>query len=175
MDLRPAIPSDLPDIARLHEANWRRDYAGVLPEFVLGKRLSDDMAVRWRDGVLATRRVFVVRDAEGLKGFAAMLDEGPHGCAFLDALHVAPVARAQGVGRALMSAVAVLSIPGALTLEVLSTNRDARRIYRGWGGVESVEFDDEILGIRVPAVSVGWRDTAALVDRLSGAWSELPP
>jgi hypothetical protein len=67
-----------------------------------------------------------------------------------------------------MSAVAVLSIPGALTLEVLCANRDARRIYRGWGGVESVEFADEILGVSVPAVSVGWRDTTALVERLSG-------
>ncbi len=168
MDLRPAIASDLPDIAHLHEANWRRDYAGILPQVALGARLSGYMQDRWRDGVLARSRVFVVRDGDGLTGFAAMLDEGPDGCAFLDALHVAPVSRAQGVGRALMSAVAVLSMPGALTLEVLSANHDARRIYRGWGGKESVEFTDEILGIPVPAVSVGWRDARALVDRLSG-------
>lgn len=168
MDLRPAIASDLPEIARLHEANWRRDYASIVPQVALGVRLTEYMQARWRPGVLATSRVFVVRDAEGLKGFAAMLDEGPHDCAFLDALHVAPVARAQGVGRALMSAVAVLSIPGALTLEVLSGNRDARGIYRRWGGVESREFEDEILGVAVPAVSVGWRDAGTLVKRLSG-------
>lgn len=168
MDLRPALPSDLPDIARLHEANWRRDYAAIVPEIALGARLSTYMADRWGQGVLATSRVFVARDGDILLGFAAMLDEGPHECAFLDNLHVAPVARAQGVGRALMSAVTVLAIPSALTLEVLSANTTARAIYRAWGGTESTEFDDDILGVIVPAVTVGWRDTYALAERLSG-------
>ncbi len=171
MDLRPALPSDLPDIAHLHEANWRRDYAGILPQIALGARLGGYMQDRWRDGVLARSRVFVVRDAQGLIGFASMLDEGPHGCAFLENLHVAPMARAQGVGRALVSAVAILAVPGALTLEVLCANRPARDIYRRWGGIESIAFDDEILGVTVPAVTVGFRNAAALVNRLSGRWA----
>jgi ribosomal protein S18 acetylase RimI-like enzyme len=168
MTLRPALPSDLPDIVRLHEANWRRDYARILPQVALGAGLSAYMAERWCDGVLATSRVFVMRDGDTLLGFAAMLDEGPDGCAFLESLHVAPAARAQGVGRALMSAVVVTAIPQALTLEVLSANTAARQVYRGWGGVESREFIDEILESPVPAVTVGWRDTFALAERLSG-------
>lgn len=169
MDLRPALPSDLPDIARLHEANWRRDYAGILPDIALGSPLSTYMADRWAYGVLATSRVFVVRDEGALLAFAAMLDEGPHECAFLDSLHVAPTARAQGVGRALMSAVALLAIPGALTLEVLCANTPARTIYRRWGGRESLEFEDQIMDYAVPAVTIGWRDTYALAERLSGS------
>lgn len=169
MDLRPALPADLPDIARLHEANWRRDYAGVLPEVALGPQLTRYMDTRWDEGVLATSRVFVVRARRGvLQGFAAMLDEGPHGCVSLEHLHVAPASRSQGIGRALMSAVAMVAIPSALTLEVLSANADARKIYRNWGGVESREFQDDVLGIKVPAVTVGWRDTYALAERLSG-------
>lgn len=169
MDLRPALPSDLPDIARLHEANWRRDYAGILPQVALGAQLSQYMHDHWAPGVLTTSRVFVVRsDRDALLGFAAMLDEGPHECVSLEHLHVAPAARSQGVGRALMSAVAMVAIPSALTLEVLSANRDARKIYRAWGGVESREFQDEVLGAAVPAVTVGWRDTYALAERLSG-------
>lgn len=168
MDLRPALPSDLPDIARLYEANWRREYAGFLPQIALGARLSTCMEARWADGVLATSRAFVAREGTALVGFAAMLDEGPDGCVFLDNLHVAPSARAQGVGRALVSAVVVTAIPSALTLEVLCANTAARRIYRGWGGRESKEFKDEILGVKVPAVTVGWRDTFALAERLSG-------
>lgn len=168
MDLRLATPLDLPDIARLHEANWRRDYAGFLPEVALGKALATDMADLWSGDILSTRRVFVAVEDGALLGFAAMLDEGPSGCAFLDNLHVAPSARAQGVGRALMSAVAVLAIPGALSLEVLSPNTAARAIYRRWGGQEDAEFTDDILGYPVPARTVRWPDAVWLADRLSG-------
>ncbi len=168
MDLRPGLPSDLPDIARLHEANWRRDYAGILPQVALGGRLTRYMEATWASGVLAASRVFVAREDATLLGFAAMLDEGPDGCAFLDNLHVAPFARAQGVGRALMSAVVVTAIPHALTLEVICANHAARRIYRNWGGVESREFQDDVLDVKIPSVTVGWRDTFALAERLSG-------
>ena len=168
MDLRPATPLDLPDIARLHEANWRRDYAGFLPEVALGEALATDMADLWSGDILSTRRVFVAHVDDMLTGFAAMLPEGPSGCAFLDNLHVTPTARAQGVGRALMSAVAVLAIPGALSLEVLSPNHAARAVYRRWGGQEGAEFTDEILGYPVPARTIHWPDTVWLADRLSG-------
>ncbi len=170
MHIRPALPQDLPEIAQLHEANWRRDYAGTLPEYALGTYLSDYMERKWHNGALVDRRCLVARDGAGaLLGFAAMLDAGPDGSAFLDNLHVAPAFRAQGVGRALMSSVAVLAIPGALSLEVLSANKQARAIYKAWGGAESAEFADEVLGVTVPAVTVTWRDTVWLADRLSGA------
>lgn len=167
MDLRPAIPSDLPDIARLHEANWRRDYAGILPEIALGARLTTYMNDRWTEAALDASRVFVARQGDMLQGFASMSD-APHRDAFIDNLHVAPMARAQGVGRALMSAIAVLSIPGALTLDVLSANTHARKICRRWGGRESEEFTDEVMGYEVPAVTVVWPDCSTLVDRLRG-------
>lgn len=170
MHIRPAMRNDLPEIMRLHEANWRRDYAGILPEHALGQQLTEHMEGTWHDGVLRDRRCLVARDGAGvLLGFAAMLDEGPDGCAYLDNLHVAPPYRAFGVGRALMSAVAVLAIPGRLTLEVLSANGPARAIYKAWGGQESREFLDDIMGNAVPSVSVGWEDTMWLADRLSGA------
>ncbi|MEJ6388421.1 GNAT family N-acetyltransferase [Gymnodinialimonas sp. 2307UL20-7] len=170
MHIRPAMRTDLPEIMSLHAANWRRDYAGILPQYALGNQLTDHMAAIWHDGALRDRRCLVSRDGAGtLLGFAAMLDEGPDGCAFLDNLHVAPPYRVLGVGRALMSSVAVLAIPGRLTLEVLSANAQARAIYKAWGGKESPAFQDDIMGLAVPAVTVGWEDTVWLVDRLSGA------
>ncbi|MEX3015108.1 N-acetyltransferase family protein [Gymnodinialimonas hymeniacidonis] len=170
MHIRPALPQDLPEIAQLHEANWRRDYAGVLPEYALGAHLTDYMARKWHNGALRDRRCLVARDGAGtLLGFAAMLDSGPDEHAFLDNLHVAPAFRAHGIGRALMSSVAVLAIPGPLSLEVLCANMQARAIYKAWGGEESAEFADDILGVSVPAVTVTWRDTVWLADRLSGA------
>lgn len=168
MDLRPATPSDLPEIARLHEANWRRDYVDILPDVALGALLTSHMATQWAPEALETHRVFVATQEGSIIGFAAMRDCGPHDCPFLENLHVAPAARAQGAGRALMSAVAVLAMPGALTVEVLCANTTARAIYRSWGGEESEEFMDTIMGYPVPAVTVGWRDAGCLVQRLSG-------
>lgn len=168
MDLRPATLDDLPDIARLHGANWCRDYGGILPEAVLGATLTAFMDHLWTAQALRDQRVFVARNGTALMGFAAMRLAGPHGCAFLENLHVAAVSRAQGVGRALMSAVVVSAMPGGLTLEVLVANTPARAIYRGWGGQESEPFEDRILGCNLPAVTVGWRDCRALADRLRG-------
>lgn len=167
MDLRPALPSDLPDIACLHEANWRRDSADTLPEITLGGQLTVYLAEHWIEAALAASRVFVARTDDMLQGFTSM-SEAPHGDAFLDNLHVAPSARAQGVGHALMSAIAVLSIPGALSLVVLSANTLARKIYRRWGGHEPEEFTDEVMGHSVHAVTIVWPDCTALVDRLRG-------
>mgnify|MGYP001794475751 FL=1 len=169
MDVRPALPSDLPEIAALHRANWRRDFFDVLPPTALGDPLDAYMRRRWHPHALDVARGFVARDTSGfLLGFAAMLDDGPDGCAYLENLHVSPTARGAGVGTALMSAVAVLSIPTPLTLEVLTANAVARAVYRRWGGTESAEFMDKVLDVDVPAVVVSWRDTAALAARLRG-------
>lgn len=168
MDLRPATPSDLPEIVRLHEVNWRRDYVRILPHVALGAQLSEHVAAEWPADVLDARRVFVASRQDVILGFAAMREKGPHECATLDHLHVAPSARAQGVGRSLMSAVAVLAVPGALTLDVLCANTEARAIFRRWGGRESVAFEEVVLGVPVPTVTVGWRDAVDLLDRLRG-------
>lgn len=169
MHVRPARASDLPAIAHLHEANWRREYAGILPQIALGKRLTAFMEEKWQPGYLGQAHVHVAHDDDGeLLGFSAMVADDPDGFSFLDNLHVDPSARAMGVGRALMSANAVLALPGPLCLEVLCANKVARTIYRGWGGVEGEPFDDRILGVSVPAVRVDWPDTDALIHRLSG-------
>lgn len=169
MDVRPATSADLPEIAALHRANWQREYFGLLSERALGKRLDDYMAARWHTHALDVAKGFVARSLTGeMMGFAVMLEDGPDGCAYLENIHVSPSARGQGVGTALMSAVAVLSIPKPLTLEVLSANRTARTIYKRWGGEETSEFMDTILSESVPAVVVSWRNTAALAARLRG-------
>lgn len=164
MRLRSATAADLPAIRALHAANWRRDYAGILPDAALGAPLDAFMAARWSTRRLETARVLVARN-DGLAGFAAWEAEHPEG-PYLDNLHVAPGARGRGLGRALMAALASELEAGGksgLWLIVLEANHATRSIYRRLGGVEEEVFGDRILGVPVPALKVRWGSLAPLL------------
>jgi GNAT superfamily N-acetyltransferase len=74
-------------------------------------------------------------DVEGPAGFAlAKLEDS--GVCFLDTVYVRPTARRQGLAKRLMEAVAAWGAErgaGAMTLEVLTTNADARVVYERLG------------------------------------------
>lgn len=158
---RPATPDELSAIAALHVANWRKDYAGILPDAVLGKPLAAAMAGKWGPEALAGPLRVLVMGAGAIAGFVAfdpMDVDGVH----VDALHVAPKARGRGIGAALMRGVADLAGERPVWLEVLAGNEPARAVYAGWGGVEGPVFEDRMLGVRLPAHRVHWPDGAAL-------------
>ncbi|MDG3042702.1 GNAT family N-acetyltransferase [Roseicyclus marinus] len=163
---RPANPADLPAIAALHVANWRRDYAGLLPDAVLAAPLDEAMARKWQARALeGPLRVHVAGEGAAISGFVAfdLVDaDGVH----VDALHVAQGARGCGLGAALMRGVADLARGRSVWLEVLAGNSAARAVYAGWGGVEGPVFVDSILGVSLPAHRVEWPDGAALAARL---------
>lgn len=56
MMIRPATPADLPALAALHAANWRTDYAGLLPEAVLGAQVPA-RRVTWPDSAALAARL----------------------------------------------------------------------------------------------------------------------
>ena len=163
---RPATPSDLPAIAALHVTNWRRDYAGLLPDAVLAGPLEAAMADKWQARALeGPLRVHVVEEAAGVAGFVAFDPAGAQGV-FVDALHVASGARGRGLGAALMRGVAAQAAGTPVWLEVLAGNRPARAVYAAWGGVEGPVFEDGILGVSLPAYRVHWPNGTALAARL---------
>jgi len=160
MIIRPATPADLSDICALHIANWREDYAGVLPDDVLGQRLSDEMHRRW-SGLPAAPDCVLLAEQDGqFLGFGLVRPghvDGP----LLESLHVVPHARGLGAGRALITAlVGMLRAEGhaSLSLEVLDGNPSARGFYAHLGGVEGPVITDELLGRPVPARIVRWPD-----------------
>lgn len=162
MTPRPAMPSDLPAIAALHVANWRKDYAGILPDAVLAAPLAAAMARKWHPEALAgPLQVRVVGEGAVMSGFVAFDPEHAEGV-HVDALHVAPEARGRGIGAALMLGVADLAGGRAVWLEVLAGNGPARAVYARWGGVEGPAFADSMLGVSLPAHRVHWRCGAAL-------------
>lgn len=156
--LRPMADDDLRPVKALHLESWRRSYAGLMPSDFLKEPVEREMDTRWAT-LPADHDLALVAERSGtLAGFAlvyATHAEGP----LLESLHVAADHQGSGVGRQLMGRVARdLAARGhdRLWLEVIAGNRDARRIYARWGGVESWPFKDIVAGQEVSAVTVRW-------------------
>ena len=166
MTIRPATPADLPAIAALHAANWRRDYGHLLPAAVLGSQVADRMARKWTPAALDKPALVLVAAGAAPEGFVAVLPDHPDGL-FVDALHVDAAARGRGIGAGLVAAALRSCAPGRpVWLEVLEGNAPARAVYAAWGGVEGPVFADRVLGVDLPARRVTWPDGAALLARL---------
>ena len=172
VQVREATWADAAAIARLHLANWRAAYRGIVPDAVLDAITEESRLAHW-DGVLAdihgTEFVYVAEDAGGrLVGIASggpELGGDPRYKGELYVLHVRPEMQGHGVGRALMRAVAArLAADGLTTLLVwmLRENDPARRFYAALGGRFVREQPAMFEGVMLMDAGYGWRDTALL-------------
>lgn len=168
--IRAAVPADAPRIAQTHVACWRETYTGMLPEAAFAMFSVADRTVMW-ERILTqspqSTRVFVLGQGDGIAAFGAC---GPQRDADLartgfggevSSIYVLASVQKQGVGAALMRAMAVaLAAQGlaGLSLWVLRENTAARRFYDRLGG--------EVLGERMECrpfgeiveVTYGWPD-----------------
>lgn len=165
MLMRPATPADLPAIVALQRRNWRAVYRDLVPAELLRDPLDRWLAEVWCAEALGQGVRLVMRDVDGLAGFVAFDPDHADGV-HVENLHVRATAWGQGVGAALMAAVAWAAKGRPLWLEVLAGNRGARAVYRRWGGVEGPVFEDRLLGAPVPAHRVIWHDAEGLRLRL---------
>lgn len=167
MLIRPAEAGDLPALQALHLANWRRDYAGHLPDAYLGAPVAAFMAERWRALPEADDICHVAVQGTAVLGLARLRADHPAG-PLLESLHVDATARGTGAGRALLASVAQrLRDAGhrRMWLEVLQGNGAARGFYQAMGGTEGWPFKDDVAGNPVVAVPVFWEDLPALIAR----------
>lgn len=172
MRVREATRADAAAIARLHLDNWRIAYRGIVPDTTLDAITEESRFAHW-DDVLATEDgaefVYVAEDDGGqIIGIASggpELSGDPQYRGELYVLHVRPETQGQGVGRALMRAVATrLAADGITTLLVwmLRENHPARRFYGAMGGHYVREQPALFAGITLPDVGYGWLDTTPL-------------
>lgn len=155
--VRSAARDDLPDIRRLHGTSWRDAYRGMLSAAWLAEGLDAWMAARWSD-LPAGDIVLLAGSTAGPLGFVSLSPNHPEG-PYLDNLHVTPEARGQGIGRCLMRAgITALAGQGRtrMWLGVMARNRDARAIYKRFGGREAARFDEDFEGEVVPMIKVVW-------------------
>ena len=136
--VRQGRPDDMEQIAAIKVDNWRDTYASLLPPTVLAEFVDLDHArAELRASTARPDAIFLVADDAGgvVTGFAlAYLEHGPN--PWLESLHVATAVRGQGVGTALLKALAgILAANGyrTLSLGVIKGNEGAGRLYRRLG------------------------------------------
>jgi putative acetyltransferase len=129
MNVRPAEEADIPVMAAIAAAAYRKGFAGILEPLTLvtfdGPFFARRFAEQWPS--------LTVADADGgVVGFAKTTGE------HLDMLFVAPGRHGAGAGSALL---AEAEGRGVRTLECFRDNEAARRFYerRGWALQRSYE------------------------------------
>ena len=170
MKTRSATCADLPAIAALHAANWRRDYANVLSPTALGAPLAAQIDRLWGAGGaldMGWQVALVPGQVGDVAGFVLYRQEDDS--VHVGALHVAEGQRGRGIGAGLMAHVGHAAGRRPVWLEVLLGNAAARAVYRHWSGREGAPYDEHFLGDPVQTLRVDWPEGAALAARLGGA------
>lgn len=72
MEIRPAVPGDLPILAEIHTLSWQDAYRGLLPDDNLRNRVRDDLADLWRETRIEPRDLVLVAEQPDIVGFIAV-------------------------------------------------------------------------------------------------------
>jgi len=145
LTLRPATPSDLPQIADLYLA--AREAA--VPMMPAGIHPPDDVR-RWVASWDLVRREVWLAETDGtLLGFADVQHE------WLESLYVEPSHTGHGIGASLLDLVKTLR-PNGFCLWVFQSNTGARRFYRDHGLVELEHTDGSANEERSPDLRMAW-------------------
>ncbi|OBG18802.1 GNAT family N-acetyltransferase [Mycobacterium sp. 852002-51057_SCH5723018] len=141
-EVRPAVPADAREVARVHVRSWQSAYRGLIAQDYLDGLKPEAWANRYTFGRVGLRlpSTVVAVDGSAICGLATTgLGDDEHLPNFgeLMALYVDPAYHGTGVGRLLITAARErlrrVGVAGAL-LWVLDGNARARRFYErdGW-------------------------------------------
>jgi ribosomal protein S18 acetylase RimI-like enzyme len=172
MNIRPAIHTDAPAIARVHVDTWLATYRGIMPDDYLDNLSYDTRAAFWERVIsdpFAPTFVHVAEDDTGrIIGFACggpPQTDVPGYQGELYAIYVLPEVQGKGAGRKLVHAVAHTLKERDITsmfLWVLTDNAPSRAFYESLGGQTLNEQQFELGGAILTEVGYGWPDTSVL-------------
>ena len=169
MLIRPAQIDDSPGLADVQVASYQTAYKEFLPDDWLAQFTIEEQTQDWRD-ILADPQhdpLFVAVDETGkVVGYALgkRLEQGAFDCELV-AMHVLAAYQRQGIGRALMTAIARHFADAGCTSLILWTivGNSARAMYEKLGGAlggeKIVPIDDDTTIIEV---AYGWSDIQQL-------------
>jgi ribosomal protein S18 acetylase RimI-like enzyme len=173
LHLRRAVVADAQDMARLHIAASRRVYAGLIPDRALDAIGPDERARRWAQSVAAAGpdETILVGASDGR--IAGLGHCGPQRTPTLPfpgeffCLYVAPEAQRQGVGTALMIAMARFLVERGMagaSLWVARDNLPARRFYDRLGGIVWAQREEARPDFVLPEVAYVSRDVSMIYE-----------
>ena len=142
--IRPATADDLPACAAI--INGYIDATDWLPRTISREEIADAFS----PGLLTKRRVLVAEDGGQVVGYLTMGDDG-----VVPAIYLAPQARGQGIGTALIDHAKEVS-PGHIELTVFEPNRRAQRFYLREGFVPVPGGRDQDTPEGVPTLRLRW-------------------
>lgn len=178
--IRAAVPADAAPLGRVMVGSWLAAHRGQVPEPAWAKRREEwtpevsaeawaHLLTRLAEGDAHREVLLVAEDDDGRVlglGLGSSPDQGGVGApAEITALYVAPDRHGEGVGAALLRALArALAADGATSLEVgvLTSNLPARRFYEAMGGRQRRDDTVDEDGSLLPLTIYGWDDVAGL-------------
>lgn len=144
VQLRPAAPEDVAELAALYVATRRAAQPAIPPiphpvESVPG----------WIAREIETKQVWVAEGPAGITGFMTMTRT------WLDSLYVGPHEQGRGIGTALLE-LAKAQCPDGFGLWVFASNQPARGFYRRHGLLELEHTDGEDNEENAPDLRMVW-------------------
>jgi GNAT superfamily N-acetyltransferase len=171
MLVRPAVPGDIDDIARINVDSWRATYRGILPDAVLDDLSYAEYAVRWSLRLEEPgETLFLVATGGGhVRGFVSGGRERSGDSLYtgeIYSIYLDPACLRQGIGTLLAKGLALaLRDRGhrALLVWVLSAN-PARNFYAALGATFVREGTLTIGGAVLSSCAYGWQDIDRLIE-----------
>jgi ribosomal protein S18 acetylase RimI-like enzyme len=169
---RKAGPEDAEKIARLHAANWRAHYRGILDDHYLDHEVHEDRKKVWRDRLQFPKPSMILtlgEEGSKLIGFGCVfLEDSSEYGALLDNLHVSVDFARRGIGRRLMSVLAKDILQKSerrdMYLWVLKENIQAIQFYDRCHGLRKEQVTENELGNQpVEKLRYYWPDVEELV------------
>ena len=174
--LRPALPRDADDIARVHVETWQSTYAGLVPSDYLARMSVARSSPQWLRAAAKAEKGTDLMVAEVDHQVVGFVSFGPTRTPALPysgevyALYVGIDWQGQGLGRRLLAtsldALAKEGHRGAL-LWVLTAN-PARFFYEAMGGERAGERLETFAGTELEEIAYGWPDLESWLAQLKG-------
>jgi phosphoribosylanthranilate isomerase len=168
VQLRRATPEDAATLGRVHVEAWREAYIGLVPDEVLAALDPRERAAMAREALAKGSAVQIAERGGSIVGFGLSASKRDASLPFsgeIRALYVLRSAQRQGVGRALMSAMArdlLAQGHASAALWVLEGNTSARAFYRELGGREIARREQQRDGFSAIGIAYGWEDLTVL-------------
>lgn len=149
LEIRPAGPEDVKNIASLYVCNHRTTYKNLLPAEYF-ETLTDTYAEnKWQKYIADNNNcVWVAEDEGAFLGFvASTLDDELPDVWYLDSLHVCESARGKGVGTALIKTVGKYALDNGykkMSICIVKGNDNAGDLYRKLGAEHYKDFEGKL-------------------------------
>ena len=154
--IRPAVPADAEELARVHVETWRIAYRGILADQYLQSLEIEPRTRWWRRSIADGAKVHVAESDREVVGYCSVGASNDQGWGEVFAIYVHPSRWDEGHGRRLIKAgEATLGEEGfsRALLWVLEGNHRARAFYerQGWNLGMPLRLE-EIGGVQVGEV-----------------------